>query len=83
MKLEAYCSGKQIFWPFPKVSMELGGLLVYDDTSAMGIETGANFYMENMESRGRVLGMNGWNYEWYDEGGAVPWPTKSPSFKDL
>lgn len=70
VKLEAYCSGKQIFWPFPKVSMELGGLLVYDDTSAMGIEFGHNFYLSNHESRGRVLGMDGWSYKWYDAGGA-------------
>eukprot|EP00434_Breviolum_minutum_P014609 symbB.v1.2.012879.t1/scaffold876.1/size155678/4 len=68
VKLEAYCSGKQIFWPFPKVSMELGGLLVYDDTSAMGIKFGHNFYLSNRESRGRVLGMDGWNYRWYDKG---------------
>ncbi|OLQ07764.1 hypothetical protein AK812_SmicGene8752 [Symbiodinium microadriaticum] len=41
VKLEAYCSGKQILFPFPKVQLELGGLLVYDDTSAMGIATAA------------------------------------------
>lgn len=50
--------------------MELGGLLVYDDTSAMGIEFGHNFYLSNHESRGRVLGMDGWSYKWYDAGGA-------------
>ncbi|CAK9018577.1 unnamed protein product [Durusdinium trenchii] len=70
VKLEGYCSGTQIFWPFPKVSLTLGGLLVYDDTAAMGIEQDRDFYLENMEGRERVLGMDGWSYKWYDRGQA-------------
>ncbi|CAE7210002.1 unnamed protein product [Symbiodinium natans] len=63
VKLEAYCSGRQIMFPFPKVQMELGGLLVYDDTSAMGIDTDVNMYMSPVAARGKVLRMDGWSYK--------------------
>jgi len=72
VKLEAYCSGKQMLFPFPKVSLEVGGLLVYDDTSAMGMETDVNIHLAPVVGRGKVLGMNGWSYTFYDpnEGGS-------------
>jgi len=75
VKLESYCSGRQIFFPFPKVSMELGGLLVYDDTAAMGIEAAADMFMAPLEGRDRVLGLDGSTYRWYDrcnDPGCVP-----------
>jgi hypothetical protein len=39
-------------------------------TAALGAAQGYNFYLSNHESRGRVLGMDGWSYKWYDAGGA-------------
>jgi len=70
VKLEAYCSGRQIMFPFPKVQMELGGLLVYDDTSAMGIDTGKRIYMSPIAARGKALRMDGWSYKFANPGDA-------------
>ena len=42
----------------------------FTPSAASSLDQGHNFYLSNHESRGRVLGMNGWEYEWYDAGGA-------------
>jgi len=55
VKMEGYASGKQIIFPWPTVSMEMGGLLVYDNTAAMGVDTKQQVFLRSVGARGQHL----------------------------
>eukprot|EP00929_Paragymnodinium_shiwhaense_P118421 TRINITY_DN90342_c0_g1_i1.p1 TRINITY_DN90342_c0_g1~~TRINITY_DN90342_c0_g1_i1.p1 ORF type:complete len:1316 (+),score=338.31 TRINITY_DN90342_c0_g1_i1:96-4043(+) len=74
VKLEAYANGEQTVWPWPTTKLNVGGLLVYDDTGGIGCQDTLKVFLQSEGARGKVLESRSGSFGLHnDKGGWQKW----------